>query len=162
MTDSMNTTTFLSQEDIFTGLVARDANEVIGQLADHLLSRGKVRSSYRGAVEERERTMPTGLPLEDGLAVAVPHTDPEHVIASGAAVATLKEPVTFRSMDDPDKELPVRLVFMLALHSKEQQLEMLSAIGGLIQDNKTLQSLCEAQDSGQIYADIDRYLKLGG
>ncbi|MGE6738821.1 PTS sugar transporter subunit IIA [Allorhizobium pseudoryzae] len=162
MTDSMNATNFLLKEDIFIGLNVRNADEVIGQLADHLLRRGKVRPSYRGAVEQREREMPTGLPLEDGLAVAVPHTDPEHVLLSGAAVATLKEPVTFRSMDDPDKELPVRLVFMLALHSKEEQLDMLSAIGGLIQDNKTLHSLCEAKDSGQIYADIDRYLKLGG
>lgn len=162
MTDSANATNFLSREDIFTGLTLRSSSEVIGQLADHLLRRGKVHPSYRHAVEQRELEMPTGLPLEDGLAVAVPHTDPHHVIASGAAVATLREPVTFRSMDDPDKELPVRLVFMLALRNKEEQLEMLSAIGRLIQDNKTLQSLCEATESGQIYADIDRHLKLGG
>ncbi|MCO5734151.1 PTS sugar transporter subunit IIA [Rhizobium sp. SSA_523] len=158
----MNTTSFLSKDDIFVQLSLQTSHDVIGRLADHLLARGKVRPSYRGAVEQRELDMPTGLPLEDGLAVAVPHTDPHHVLVSSAAVATLKEPVTFRSMDDPDKELPVRLVFMLALHSKEEQLEMLSAIGGLIQDNKTLQSLCEADDSTQIYTEINRYLKLGG
>lgn len=162
MTDIQNKANFMSKEDIFVGLKASSANEVIGHLADHLQRSGKVLPSYRSAVEEREREMPTGLPLEDGLAVAVPHTDPHHVITSGVAVATLWEPVTFRSMDDPDKQLPVRLVFMLALHSKEEQLEMLSAIGGLIQDNKTLHSLCEAKDSAQIYADIDQYLKLGG
>lgn len=88
--------------------------------------------------------MPTGLPMEDGLAVAVPHTDPQHVIRSGIAIATLAEPVAFASMDDPDNQLAVRVVFALALKSKDEQIGMLQSIGRLLQDGERIRKLMDA------------------
>lgn len=137
-------TEYLVPDGLFLGQTAANANEVIGLLADHLEKTRTVRDSYGPAVLAREAIMPTGLPLNDSIAVAVPHTDPEHVLDSGIAVAILKRPVSFGSMDDPDKTLPVRIVFALALRSKDEQLEMLLAVGKLLQDAERLQKLAAA------------------
>lgn len=126
------------------------AEDVIGQLAARLETLGVVKPSYRQAVIRREAEMPTGLPLADDFAVAVPHTDPEHVIRPGLAIATLAHPVAFRSMDDPDQALPVSVVFALALKDKHQQIAMLQTIAGMLQDAGTIRRLAEATTSDEL------------
>ena len=74
--------------------------------------------------EPREASMPTGLPLGGDLNIAVPHTDPEHVVTPSLALATLVRPVSFGSMDDPDEQIPVGVVMMLALADKNAQIDM--------------------------------------
>lgn len=138
--------TYLVPGAVAFGSTASSSDEVIGLLADHLETAGVVHPSYRAAVIAREAQMPTGLPLEDGFAVAVPHTDPEHVKTSGIAMATLAEPVEFGSMDDPDKRLQVKVVFALALRSKDEQIAMLTAIGELLQDGTRLRQLSAANN----------------
>lgn len=137
-------TDYLVPDGLFLNQSAANANEVIGLLADHLEKANVVRVTYGPAVMAREATMPTGLPLTDDMAVAVPHTDPEHVIGSGIAVAVLRGPVAFGSMDDPATTLPVRIVFALALRSKDEQIEMLRAVGSLLQDGERLHRLAAA------------------
>ena len=141
---STQLSTYLVPGAVTVGSTASTADEVIGLLADHLETAGVVHPSYRAAVIAREAEMPTGLPLEDGFAVAVPHTDPEHVKTSGIAMATLAEPVEFASMEDPETRLQVRVVFALALRSKDEQIAMLTAIGELLQDSARLRQLSAA------------------
>ncbi|MEH0070865.1 PTS sugar transporter subunit IIA [Pannonibacter sp. Pt2-lr] len=134
------------EDGIFLKTQAQDATSVIGLLAGHLRDKGLVADTYVQAVIDREKVMPTGLPMEDGLAVAVPHTDPQHVIRSGIAIATLAAPVAFASMDDPDNQLAVQVVFALALKSKDEQIGMLQSIGRLLQDGARIRKLIEASD----------------
>src|SRR6218665_1796555 len=54
---------------------------------------GYVRPRFGDGVAERERTFPTGLKMQGGGNVALPHTDPCHVLKAGVALATLKESV---------------------------------------------------------------------
>ena len=124
---------FLEPDAVCVDLEAADATEVITALAGRLLALGKVRPSYAAAVIARERTMPTGLPLGP-VNVAVPHTDIEHVLSPALAVAVLRHPVTFGSMDDPDEPIPVRIVIAMALTEKNAQIDMLQRIAGLIQN----------------------------
>lgn len=135
---------YLVPEGVFTGLSPAGAEEVIGTLAAYLQKNGNVGPGWAAAACAREAVLPTGLPLGGGIAVAVPHTDPEHVLASGVAVAVLAAPVGFGSMDDPDTKLPVRAVFALALKSKHEQIEMLQAIVTLLQDEERLRNLIAA------------------
>ncbi|VDC30666.1 PTS sugar transporter subunit IIA [Pseudogemmobacter humi] len=135
---------YLVPEGVFTGLSPAGAEEVIGTLAAHLQRNGNVGPGWADAARAREAELPTGLPLGGGIAVAVPHTDPEHVLASGIAVAVLATPVDFGSMDDPDVRLPVRAVFALALKSKDEQIGMLQAIVTLLQDEARLRNLIAA------------------
>jgi PTS system galactitol-specific IIA component len=140
---------------IFLHQAHTQADQVIGLLADHLERRGVVRPSYAGAVKAREAIMPTGLPLAEGFAVAVPHTDPEHVLTSGIALAVLDGSAPFCSMDDPDTKLPVRVVFALALRSKDEQIEMLQAIGGLLQNPAKLKKLTTVNSIEEALALLD-------
>jgi len=134
----------LDPRAVCLGVEASNSEAVITLLAGKLVEIGKVRSSYAGAVVAREQSMPTGLPLGE-INVAVPHTDPEHVIAPAIALATLKTPVLFGSMDDPDERIPVRIVMALALTDKTAQIGMLQTVAGLIQAPATLQALLAAE-----------------
>jgi PTS system galactitol-specific IIA component len=135
----------LESDALLPQLVAHSQADVINALADRLERSGKVHRSYAAAVLSRETLMPTGLPLET-IHVAIPHTDPVHVIAPAVAVATLVDPVTFASMEDPEEALAVRVVFLLALNDKHRQLAMLQQIATLIQDGERLGRIVGAAD----------------
>lgn len=141
----------ISPQMIFTGIEAGHANEVIALLGGKLAELGLVTESYVDAVIAREAEMPTGLPL-GGINVAVPHTDPEHVVTPTVAVATLTKPVPFGNMEDPDEKLPISIVFLLALKDKDKQIEMLQAIAGLIQNGSLLEEMTAAADKEDILA----------
>ncbi|TGV92775.1 PTS sugar transporter subunit IIA, partial [Mesorhizobium sp. M2D.F.Ca.ET.145.01.1.1] len=76
----------LDPEAIVLGSDASTNEEIIRILAGRLEALGYVKSSYADAVVRREMTIPTGLPLERADNVAVPHTDPEHVLKPGIAM----------------------------------------------------------------------------
>ena len=139
---------------------APNADAVIGVLADRLAAIGVVAQSWKAAAIEREAAMPTGLPLAEDFAVAVPHTDPEHVLRPGLAVATLETPVPFRTMDDPDQSAPARIVFAIALRDKHEQIDMLQSIAGLLQSPDELRRMASAKDEKEFFAALDRALEI--
>jgi len=107
---------------------ATDAVELIRDLARELGRLGLVRPSFEAALLAREQTSPTGLPLP-GRKLAVPHTDPEHVIAPAVAICTLASPVAFREMGCGERSIPVDVVAMLALPDHQTaQRELVSLI----------------------------------
>lgn len=152
----------LDPQGICLRVEAATAEAVIGILAGRLVSIGAVAPSWRAAALEREAILPTGLPLTDDFAVAVPHTDPEHVLRPALAIATLKAPVPFRSMDDPDKVLPVRVVFAIALRDKREQIEMLQTLAGLLQSPDQLTRIAAAEDANDLLDALDKALKHEG
>jgi galactitol PTS system EIIA component len=101
-----------------------DAESVILHLAGKLFEFGAVREDYGEAAVHREQSHPTGLPTKP-FCIAFPHAEAEGVLRSALAVASLREPVTFRNMGDPDEELPVEMVFLLANRSPEEQVRAL-------------------------------------
>ena len=84
----------LHQELISVGMEAADWEEVLTLLANRLFQAGYVRESYLQAVLNRERQFPTVLRTVE-VAVALPHTEKEHVLKPAVAVAILAHPVTF-------------------------------------------------------------------
>lgn len=129
---------------IVLGVEADDRETVIRLLADRLQRGGYVKSSFADAVIAREAAMPTGLPLGRAVNVAVPHTDPEHVLKPGIALATLARPVAFANMEDPDEAVEVGLVFLMALNDKDRQIEMLQQIMETIQSEAAIAGLMRA------------------
>lgn len=130
---------------IVLGVKASSDQEVIRILAARLEALGYVKPSYADAVIARELALPTGLPLGGTNNVAVPHTDPHHVIRPGLALATLAEPVLFSNMEDPDEKISVRAVFLMALNDKDKQVEMLQEIAGAIQSPDIMAALIAAK-----------------
>jgi PTS system galactitol-specific IIA component len=101
----------LSADLCVAGLLAESSDGVVRALAQRLLAAGRVRPSFEMAAVAREKRSPTGLPFP-GQAVAMPHAEPEHVVAPAMAVASLAKPVSFRQMGAPGVTLDVSLVVM--------------------------------------------------
>lgn len=140
----------IEREAIAIKVDAASSEEVIRLLAGRLEKLGYVRPSFAEAVLAREARMPTGLPMGRDSNVAVPHTDPEHVVKPGIALATLARPVDFANMEDPDEAVPVGLVFMLALNDKDRQIEMLQQIMLTIQNEDLSNRLLAAASPDEV------------
>ncbi|MFJ7353593.1 PTS sugar transporter subunit IIA [Phyllobacterium sp. NPDC097923] len=132
---------YLDPGAIVLGVEAGNDQDVIRILSDRLHSLGYVKPSFAAAVLAREAALPTGLPLGLDNNVAIPHTDPEHVLKPGLAMATLCRPVAFCNMEDPEEKLQVSVVFLMALNDKDQQIEMLQEIALTIQSADTISAL---------------------
>lgn len=144
-------TNYLDENTIVLKMDKTTKEDVIRALAAKLEMQGYVKSSYVDAVLAREATMPTGLPMGTASRnVAVPHTDPEHVLKPGIALATLRRPLDFANMEEPDELVPVSTVFMLALNDKDAQVEMLSTIMEAIQDEEIMKELADAADADEV------------
>lgn len=141
---------YLSESNILLGLEAESSSDVIRQLGKTLLKDGYVKESYIDAVINREKTLPTGLPLDGDVNVAIPHTDIEHVNKSAVAMATLKSPVTFQNMVDPSESVAVKIVFLLALEEPHAQIEMLQEVAGVVQNAGVLKALLAATDPKEV------------
>jgi len=125
---------------------AQDKTEVLTELGNLLFQTGYVRESFVEAALQRESQMPTGLPLEGKYNAAIPHTECEHVLKAGLALATLARPVIFQNMIQPEEGVPVQLVILMALDQPKSQVEMLQEIAGDLQDAQVIEKLMEARD----------------
>lgn len=125
-------------------LDARDAADVIENLGIRLYIDGYVKDTFVDAALSREQKLPTGLPLGGEVNAAIPHTDVIHVLKPGVAMATLKRPVVFKNMINPDEDVKVQLVFLLSLEKPKTQIEMLQEIAGVLQKPETVQKLMSA------------------
>jgi PTS system galactitol-specific IIA component len=135
----------IDPELCLVGLAAKTPEEIVRALAAKLLAKGHVRESFEKAALAREKRSPTGLPFP-GVAVALPHAEPEHVASPAIAIATLAAPVTFRQMGSPGTKLTVSLVVMPAFSAKEQAGAMLSSLIERLQDDALRDRLVKATD----------------
>ncbi|NLZ54427.1 MAG: PTS sugar transporter subunit IIA [Thermoanaerobacteraceae bacterium] len=116
--------------------------DVIKEMATILINNGYVKETYLKAILEREKVFPTGLYTES-LGVAIPHADIEHVIKPAIAVATLKNPVKFNVMENPENEIDIKIVFMLAITDPKMQVNVLKNLVSLFQNKELLIRLSE-------------------
>ncbi len=116
---------------------APDANAVIKALSAQLHTYGAVTAGYGQDTINREKAHPTGLPTKP-FAIAFPHAEAEGVHESSLAVATLKAPVTFLNMGDPDESLDVEIVFLLANKEPEEQVQALRQLAMIFSDQEKL------------------------
>lgn len=141
---SKQLTEFLVPEAVCLNLDVQCAEEVVKHLGERLQEAGYVRDTFVEAVMNREKTLPTGLPLNGQVNAAIPHTDVVHVMKPGLALATLTQPVDFCNMVMPVEKVPVRLVFVMALDQPKAQIEMLQQIAGVLQDKEVVDHLMQA------------------
>ena len=128
---------------------ADSKEEVLKLLGNRLLEHGYVKENFVESILKREKNYPTGLPTEP-FGVAIPHTDGDMVNKSTIAFANLKNPVKFLMMGTDDKLVDVNLVFMLALKSPDDQLDMLQKLVGLFQDPEMVSKLADVKDVNEL------------
>lgn len=146
---------YLDPEAILLQLDAESSEEVIRELGGLLLGLGYVKENFVEATIERERTMPTGLPLGGDFNAAIPHVDIEYVNKSALGLATLTQPVVFYNMVENEVEVPCRLVIMLALDQPKSQVEMLQSVAEVLQDPARIEKLMAAESVEEIYAALE-------
>ena len=136
----------LAKRDINAGT----SEEVITLLANILRGEKLVKDTYLKNVLEREKVYPTGLPLEGGIDVALPHGDVEHCLGMGMAVGVLEKPVVFYEMgSDPKEHKPVnaRIVIALAVNDKKLVVPNLGRIvENVFMKPEVVKSIVEARD----------------
>jgi PTS system galactitol-specific IIA component len=128
---------------------AKDRDEIIGRLAGRMQKCGYIGPDYFPAVLEREKAYPTGVPT-DGVKVAIPHAFSGAVYKTGMALAVLDEPVKFRNMADPDEELDVEMVFLMANASgSDEHVDALQELMNCFSRADFLKDLRAAETPGQ-------------
>lgn len=145
----MSIVQFLPQEAIALQLQVADAEQVIRLLGGRLRQLDLVKDGFVEATLRREAEMPTGLPLGGDINAAIPHVDIEYVNRPALALATLASPVVFHNMVEPDEEVPVRLVIMLALEQPKSQIEMLQQVSALLQQPDLVAALMTATSASE-------------
>lgn len=142
MVISKNITFFDEQENLSKATVLDDISQL-------LYKNGYVKESYTQAIKEREAIFPTGLNTTT-FGIAIPHTDSKHVNEATIAVGVLKKPVTFQEMGAEDVEVPVRLVFMLAIKEPDKQLETLQSVISLIENEEKMNALVHSENESDV------------
>lgn len=126
----MDNPTIFAENLISVGMRATDAADVITQLGELLFAGGHVKATFIPSTIEREKVFATGLPLGE-VNVALPHTDPEHVLRPAIAIGCLDTPVPFHVMGSPEDVIQVKLVFLMAI--QQNQVMILQALGDTLQ-----------------------------
>lgn len=150
-----NLTNLLEEKAIILNLKAKSSDEVIKLLGNRLKDNGYVHTSFIQGALDRETRLPTGLPLSGKINAAIPHTEVQHVIKAGLALATLSNEVSFNNMIDPSEEVPVRLVFLMALSQPHEQVSMLQEIASVLQNEDTINKLIDSKNVNQILQALD-------
>jgi galactitol PTS system EIIA component len=153
----MDTTILLEPNLIEINVDVESKEEIISRLANLLMQNSYVRETYIPSVLKREEVFPTGLQTKT-IGVAIPHTDAEHVLRPGIAIATLKNAVKFNLMGDSENETDVKLVFMLAIDNPRMQLNLLRNIVNIIQNENLITRLMDEKDRAELFSLVEPYL----
>lgn len=148
---------FFNQKVIKLKVNAQSNTEIITVLAKMLKQKNIVKDGYLTHVLDREKNFPTGLQLEKGVGIAIPHTDSEYVNTSQIAIATLKKPVIFKSMVNQAVDVKVSLVFMIAMSQPHEQAQLLSNLMNFCQNQQAITELLTSKDSKKVVQILNKY-----
>ena len=104
----------LNDNLVFYNLKASDNIEVLQLMGDAMIQEGYGEEGFTEAVLKREKDYPTGLDV-NGIGVAIPHTDAEHVKKEGLSIAVLNPPIEFDAMGEEDCRIPVKIVILFTV-----------------------------------------------
>ena len=129
---------------------ADSKEEALKLLADRFIETGVSKETFYDGLINREKEFPTGLSLNN-MCVAIPHTDIEHVNRTQIGFMSLDAPVEFIEMGTDDKVIPVTMMFMLALKEAHQQLEMLTRLMDVFQNDELMERFAQVDDYDTFY-----------
>lgn len=143
---------------IETDLQVQNKEEVIRYLANKLQAHGFSNPSYADKVLMREQEYPTGLRTKCA-AIAIPHAFDPGISGNHVALAILKHPIRFYNMEDMDSEIEVDMVFLMAISSAHEQLEMLKTIMQLLGDDTLFTRLVKLHDANAVCSQLNAFIE---
>lgn len=149
----LTTLTNKSLISIQTTFESREA--AIHALADKLDQQGKLhdKQAYLDAVFAREEQGPTAL----GEGLAVPHGKTDAVKEAGFAVATLKQDLKWKGIDE-DEDEDVNLVFLIAIPNAEAgstHMHLLTELTTTLVDDDVREAVLKAQSAEELMTLLD-------
>lgn len=119
----------------------KNQDEIFEKLNRNLFTKGVVNDGFLAAIKKREKNFPTGLKLESGFGVAIPHTDPEFVNEDQIGFMSLNTPIQFRQMGSDTEVVKVKMIFILCLKEAHKQLDKLQNLMTLFGDDAKIKKL---------------------
>ena len=130
--------------------LVEDQSDFFDRMVGVLMAGNYVRDTFREALGTRESTYPTALPTSPE-AVAIPHSDAEHVITPFIAPVRLHTPVTWHEMGNDSVTHPVRFIFMLGFTDESGHVEVLQILLQNLQDPSFMERLDQARTEDEYY-----------
>ncbi|WP_410012858.1 PTS sugar transporter subunit IIA [Sodalis sp. C49] len=122
-----------SAERVFTITQPISRDELLTLMADSLYADGLVKASFRQGVLDREAVYPTGIDMETH-SIAIPHTEFEHVLATGFAVAVNQAGVEFHRTDEPQAVVKPAVVVLMAIDPSCEKVAIIQSLFALLGD----------------------------
>lgn len=135
---------YTSPNMILCEFEADGSKEVIQQLAELALKEECIEPIFIEKILEREAAYPTGLPT--AIPIAIPHVH-DGCLRSFFSMATLKKPVAFNCMGDPDEKIKTKLVFMFGITDPSEQTKVLRKFSTMFQDEALLNRCIDCKDN---------------
>jgi len=148
----------IDEKLITVNLDIQSKEEGIEFLSNEMDKMGFVKEGFKENVLEREKKYPTGLPSKIPLAIC--HTEAKFVKHNAIAVATLKTPVEFDEMGNPNQKLNAEMIFLLALNDPKAQVLWLRKLAKLFQDEKALTMIRESSTKKKLAANLKILLQV--
>jgi len=130
-------------------IVTDNQEVVLRRLADLLEKQAFVDTEYISKILERETNYPTGL-LFSGIAIAIPHGDPDYVRKPAIAIGRCVNKPLFGSMEDFSQQIGVDMVVLLAVKDPERHLTILN----------NLMELFKSEENCKVLLDCDSIEKI--
>ncbi len=146
---------------IFTDFRCIDKYDCFEKVAEQLEQKGYVRNSFENAIKERESNYPTGLYINP-YQVAIPHTDPEHVLKAFIAVVKPRERLKFFEMGSEKHEINAHILFILGITKSERQVILLQNLIELFQKREIMDELLRRNDCDSIYQLLKNNIDIKG
>ncbi|HIH0446213.1 TPA: PTS sugar transporter subunit IIA [Vibrio cholerae] len=113
-----------------------DDKQAIRFAGERLLEREYITPEYIEACINRESNFPTGLLMENGNNIAIPHSDYNLVKENSISIVRFDKPIKFGQMDDPDLAVECKALFNLAFATTDQHMSMLRKLFTLFQEDE--------------------------
>lgn len=145
----------IHQDIIFPEREVKNQEEFFHFVSRDLYEKGYVHASFEKAITTREKKYPTGLQL-DNIAIAIPHTDCEHIIQAFLCVNRIitpaSSPITFMQMGTDDVKVFPEYVLVLGITQPKEQVTLLSLIMELFSQETFVQKLRCATTTSDMYS----------
>lgn len=132
-------------------------DQLFSYVAKKLEESGYVESSYVNGLKKREEEFPTGL-ITKNLNIALPHSDPEHIIEPFIYVVRINKDVTVKQMGD-NQEMKVKDFFFLGIKEPSEQVGVLQSLMNLFMSDDFVKEYIEAQSQEEIFNTIKKHFK---
>lgn len=130
-------------------LVADNQEHFFHIISNDLQAKGYVEKTFGKAIIEREKNYPTGLQL-DHFAIAIPHTDINHIRQPFVAIYRLTKPINFYQMGTDDVIVPVKDILVLGINEPKKQVGLLSNLMQCFAKNGFVEQYKDASSAGTI------------